>query len=152
MSGASAETGTLMIRPGALRLLGGPGVIVASRRRGTGPARGLVLKYRAVEQLGEFLDTSTPQLMRVIEINERTAQRRREQGALTAEESDRLARVARVTDRAVDALGDAEQAKAWLRTPNRALQGAAPLDLLGTDSGAELVTDELGRIEYGDLY
>jgi putative toxin-antitoxin system antitoxin component (TIGR02293 family) len=111
-----------------------------------------VLKYRAVEQLGEFLDTSTPQLMRVIEINERTAQRRREQGALTAEESDRLARVARVTDRAVDALGDAEQAKAWLRTPNRALQGAAPLDLLGTDSGAELVTDELGRIEYGDLY
>jgi len=52
----------------------------------------------------------------------------------------------------VDAFGDAEQAKAWLRTPNRALQGAAPFDLLGTDSGAELVTDELGRIEYGDLY
>jgi putative toxin-antitoxin system antitoxin component (TIGR02293 family) len=152
MSDTAAVTEALMIRPGALRLLGGPGVIVASRRRGPGFARGLVLKYRAVEQLGEFLDATTPQLMRVIEINERTAQRRREQGALTAEESDRLARVARVTDRAVDAFGDAEQAKAWLRTPNRALQGAAPFDLLGTDSGAELVTDELGRIEFGDLY
>lgn len=152
MSGTAAVTEILMIRPGALRLLGGPGVIVAPRRRAAGFARGVVLKYRAVEQLGEFLDTTTPQLMRVIEINERTAQRRREQGALTAEESDRLARVARVTDRAVDAFGDAEQAKAWLRTPNRALHGAAPFDLLGTDSGAELVTDELGRIEYGDLY
>jgi putative toxin-antitoxin system antitoxin component (TIGR02293 family) len=152
MSGPVAVTETLMIRPGALRLLGGPGVIVTRRRGTSGFARGLVLKYRAVEQLGEFLDTTTPQLMRVIEINERTAQRRREQGALTAEESDRLTRVARVTDRAVDAFGDAEQAKAWLRTPNRALHGAAPFDLLGTDSGAELVTDELGRIEYGDLY
>jgi putative toxin-antitoxin system antitoxin component (TIGR02293 family) len=152
MSGTAAVTETLMIRPGALRLLGGPEVVVAPRRRASGFARGFVLKYRAVEQLGEFLDATTPQLMRVIEINERTAQRRREQGALTAEESDRLARVARVTDRAVDAFGDAEQAKAWLRTPNRSLQGAAPFDLLGTDSGAEFVTDELGRIEYGDLY
>ena len=152
MADTAVTTEAVMIRPGALRLLGGPGVIVAPRRRVSGAARSFVLKYRAVEQLGEFLDTTTPQLMRVIEINERTAQRRREQGALTAEESDRLARVARVTDRAVDAFGDAEQAKAWLRTPNRALQGAAPFDLLGTDSGAELVTDELGRIEYGDLY
>lgn len=152
MSGTVTVTETWMIRPGVLRLLGGPEVVVAQRRRASGVARGFVLKYRAVEQLGEFLDKTTPQLMRVIEINERTAQRRREQGALTAEESDRLARVARVTDRAVDAFGDVEQAKAWLRTPNRALQGAAPFDLLGTDSGAELVTDELGRIEYGDLY
>lgn len=152
MADTAAVTEALMIRPGALRLLGGPGVIVAPRRRASGVARSFVLRYRAVEHLGEFLDTTTPQLMRVIEINERTAQRRREQGALTAEESDRLARVARVTDRAVDAFGDPEQAKAWFRTPNRALQGAAPFDLLGTDSGAELVTDELGRIEYGDLY
>jgi putative toxin-antitoxin system antitoxin component (TIGR02293 family) len=152
MADVATSSAVTLIRPGALRLLGGPGVVVAPRRGAVGPARAFVLKYRAVEQLGEFLDTTTPQLMRVIEINERTAQRRREQGALTAEESDRLARVARVTDRAVDAFGDADQAKAWLRTPNRALQGAAPFDLLGTDSGAELVTDELGRIEYGDLY
>jgi putative toxin-antitoxin system antitoxin component (TIGR02293 family) len=90
--------------------------------------------------------------MQVIEVNERTAQRRKEQGALTSEESDRLARVARVTRRAVEAFGDEAQALEWLRRPNRTLRGALPLDLLGTDSGAELVTDELGRIEYGDLY
>ena len=90
--------------------------------------------------------------MRLIDINERTAQRRKEQGALTAEESDRLARIARVTQRAVDALGDTEQARVWLRRPNRALHGVEPLELLRTDAGAELVTDELGRIEYGELY
>jgi len=141
-----------LIRPGALRLLGGPGVVVTRQRGAAASGRGLVLKYRAIERLGEFLETPVTQLMRVIDINERTAQRRREQGALTAEESDRLARVARVTDRAVEAFGDAEQARAWLQRSNRALEGAVPIDLLGTDAGAELVTDELGRIEYGELY
>jgi len=52
----------------------------------------------------------------------------------------------------VDAIGDEDQAREWLQRPNRTLQGAMPLDLLGTDAGAELVSDELGRIEYGDLY
>jgi hypothetical protein len=36
--------------------------------------------------------------------------------------------------------------------PSRALRGEIPLALLGTDAGAELVADELGRIEFGDLY
>lgn len=152
MTAAANLVETTIMRSSALRLLGGPGVLVAAGRRPAGASRAFVLKYRAVEELGEFLNTSSPQLMRVIEINERTAQRRKEQGELTAEESDRLARVARATQRAVDAFGDAEQAKAWLRSPNRALRGAVPFELLGTDAGVELVTEELGRIEYGDLY
>jgi putative toxin-antitoxin system antitoxin component (TIGR02293 family) len=152
MSGTATDMETMAIHPNTLRLLGGPGVVVETRRGAPGPARGLTLKYRAVERLSAFLQASPPHLMRVIEVNERTAQRRKEQGALTAEESDRLARVARVTQRAVDAFGDEDQARAWLQRPNRALRGALPLELLGTDAGAELVSDELGRIEYGDLY
>ena len=152
MTDAVTRVETTSIHPSTLRLLGGPAVLVETKRRAASRARGLVLKYRAVERLSAFLNASPPQLMRVIEINERTAQRRKEQGALTAEESDRLARVARVTQRAVDAIGDENQAREWLRRTNRALQGAIPLELLGTDAGAERVADELGRIEYGDLY
>jgi putative toxin-antitoxin system antitoxin component (TIGR02293 family) len=152
MTDAATRVETTSIHPSTLRLLGGAAVLVETKRRAASRARGLVLKYRAVERLSAFLNASPPQLMRVIEINERTAQRRKEQGALTAEESDRLARVARVTQRAVDAIGDENQAREWLRRTNRALQGAIPLKLLGTDAGAERVADELGRIEYGDLY
>ena len=152
MSDTATHVESMAIHPNTLRLLGGPGVVVQPKRGAAGPARGLVLKYRAVERLSAFLEASPPQLMRIIEINERTAQRRKEQGALTAEESDRLARVARVTRRAVDAFGDEDQAREWLQRPNRALRGALPLELLGTDAGSELVSDELGRIEYGDLY
>lgn len=152
MSGAATHIESMKIHPNTLRLLGGPAVVVEAKRSVAGPVRGLLLKYRAVERLSAFLQASPPQLMRVIEINERTAQRRKEQGTLTAEESDRLARVARVTQRAVDAFGDEAQAREWLQRPNRALRGELPLELLGTDAGAELVSDELGRIEYGDLY
>jgi putative toxin-antitoxin system antitoxin component (TIGR02293 family) len=152
MSDSATLVETVLIHPETLRLLGGPSVVVETKRGAAGAARGVTLKYRAVERLSAFLQASPPQLMRVIEINERTAQRRKEQGALTSEESDRLARVARVTRRAVDAFGDEAQALEWLRRTNRTLGGSPPLELLGTDAGAELVADEIGRIEYGDLY
>lgn len=159
MSSSAAAAAAALIQAGRLRLLGGPRVLVtAGSSRGGDPARGQALpltfqvKYAAVENLGRFLVESPQRLMRVIQINERTAQRRRERGALSAEESDRIARIARVSQRAIDSLGDESRAREWLKRPNRALQDAAPVDLVSTDAGSELVTDELGRIEYGDLY
>lgn len=156
---SAAPTFKTLIEAGPLRLLGGPGVVLPQKPARRGAARHaqripeyFQVKYRAVENLGKFLIESPQRLMRLIQINERTAQRRRERGALSPEESDRIARVARVSQRAIDALGDAGRAREWLKRPNRALQEVAPLDLLGTDAGSERVTDELGRIEYGDLY
>jgi putative toxin-antitoxin system antitoxin component (TIGR02293 family) len=147
-----------LIQPATLALLGGPQIVYElSRVEGasgekTHLPRFFRLKYAAVENLGRFLGESALMLMRIIESNERTSQRRREQGALTADESDRIARIARVVQRAIEAFGDKTQAREWIKRPNRALQGFVPLGLLGTDAGAALVTDELGRIEYGDLY
>lgn len=157
MSSSARTTAEALLQAGPLRLLGGPGVLVGSSRGGeTTRPRALPLtfrvKYAAVENLGRFLVESPQRLMHVIQINERTAQRRRERGALSPEESDRIARIARVSQRAIDSLGDENRAREWLKRPNRALQDAAPLDLLSTDAGSERVTDELGRIEYGDLY
>jgi putative toxin-antitoxin system antitoxin component (TIGR02293 family) len=150
----SSET---LVSPATLALLGGPRVIDRPSRRRTARRGGRVagsfrLKYAAVENLGQFLGESAADLMRFIEANERTAQRRKEQGTLTPEESDRIARIARVTQRAIEAFGNTAQAREWLTRPSRALQGFAPLGLLATDAGATLVTDELSRIETGDLY
>jgi len=148
-----------LIQASSLALLGGRRVLhTPLRGRGVaGPhgrrvARAFQFKYAAIENLSEFLGESTPKLMQLIQVNERTAQRRREQGVLSPEESDRIARIARVTQRAVDAFGDENQAREWLKRPNRVLQDVPPLELLGTDDGAVLVADELGRIESGDLY
>lgn len=140
-----------LIQPATLALLGGSPVIVKPARRSPS-SHTFRLKYAAVENLGKFLGESSVKLMRIIESNERTAQRRREQGALSADESDRIVRIARVAQRAVEAFGDKMQAREWIKRPNRALRGFAPLGLLSTDAGATLVTEELGRIEYGELY
>ncbi len=80
----------------------------------------------------------------------RTLQRKRtEHTDLSLDESDRLARLARLLVRAEEALGDDEKARRWLSRPNRALGGHAPLTLLDSDAGALAVERVLGRIEHG---
>ena len=90
-------------------------------------------------------------LARVSAIPLRTVQRRAT-GAkrrFERDESDRLARVARIYAFAEDVLGSREAAEAWMRTPNRALDGAPPVDELETEIAAREVEDLLGRIRYG---
>ena len=68
---------------------------------------------------------------------------------LSASEQDRLYRTEKVLTRALAVLEDEESAKAWIVRGNRSLGGEAPLSLLDTEVGYELVLDTLGRIEYG---
>jgi len=80
----------------------------------------------------------------------RTLQRKRSTGTrLSAEESDRLARLARMLVRTEEALGAPAQAGPWLVTANRALGGHTPLSLLDSDAGSLAVERVLGRIEHG---
>ena len=83
-------------------------------------------------------------------IPQRTLTRRLSHASrLTPAESDRTVRMARVYATSVEMIGDEEKAIAWLGTPNRALGGDRPLDLLDTDLGARMVEDVLGRIAFG---
>ncbi|WP_373049084.1 antitoxin Xre-like helix-turn-helix domain-containing protein [Vulgatibacter sp.] len=79
----------------------------------------------------------------------RTAARRKAEGRLEAEESERLLRLARVVAVAIDVLGDEVRALRWMRSANRGLGGETPLEWLDTDLGTAAVIDELLRLEYG---
>jgi putative toxin-antitoxin system antitoxin component (TIGR02293 family) len=104
----------------------------------------------SVKVLAEKLDLGNAVISRQLGIPQRTMTRRLSEGSrLTAAESDRTVRLARVYAMAVETLGDAVKAVAWLRTPNRALAGKRPLDYLDTDVGTREVEDILGRIAYG---
>ncbi len=86
----------------------------------------------------------------LLHISERTLSRRLKGDAkLTADESDRAVRLARIVSFATEMIGDPGKAARWLQTPNRALEGHRPFDLLDTDTGVEAVRDLLGRIAYG---
>ena len=108
------------------------------------------LPASSVTALAAKLDMGNAVLSRRLGIPQRTLTRRLSQRSrLTAAESDRTVRFARVYTNAVEMIGDEEKAVEWLRTPNRALGGDRPLDQLDTDLGARAVEDILGRIAYG---
>ena len=108
------------------------------------------LPASSVTALAEKLDLGNAALSRKLGIPQRTMTRRLSQHSrLSAAESDRTVRLARVFATAVEMIGNKEKAVEWLRTPNRALAGERPLDQLDTDLGAREVEDVLGRIAYG---
>lgn len=106
------------------------------------------LPVGALEQLVDHHLLSRAEAAHLI-ITPRTLARRKKKQRLSLQESDRLARVARIITYAREVLGDQEKAYAWLRRPNRALENRLPLDLLETEIGARVVETILGRMEQG---
>ncbi|MBM4335821.1 MAG: DUF2384 domain-containing protein [Deltaproteobacteria bacterium] len=88
-------------------------------------------------------------LCAILHLSRRNLLRRREQSRLSADESDRLYRLARVLAHANRVFGDLEESAEWIQAPNPSLGKQQPLALLDTDIGAEQVDDVLGRIEHG---
>lgn len=115
------------------------------------PIRAPEISVRAVGRLAERLEVADLVILEVSDISERTFQRRKvDHKPLSAHESDRVLRIARVAERAEKVFGDADKARRWLSTTH-SLLGARPLALLATDAGARAVEDELIRIDFGDF-
>jgi putative toxin-antitoxin system antitoxin component (TIGR02293 family) len=108
------------------------------------------LPVKTLPALAQELSIELKALAKVVGISDRTLSRRLASGSrLSAEESDRTMRVARVFAKTKDTFGTAEKASRWLQSPNRALGGDVPLELLDTDAGAQSVQTILLRIDYG---
>jgi uncharacterized protein (DUF2384 family) len=56
-----------------------------------------------------------------------------------------------LTGLAIELIGDETKALDWLRTPSTYLGGKAPIMMLDTDGGWELVTQSLYVIAYGGV-
>ena len=106
--------------------------------------------YRAFERLQRNLRLETDELAALVQIPRRTLARRRVEGRLTPEESDRLLRVSRVFARALALFdGDVAAAHQWFATPAPALAGRTPLAVATSELGAREVENLLGRLEHG---
>lgn len=106
--------------------------------------------YEAFERFQRNVELSTEALAGLVQIPRRTLARRREEGRLTAEESDRLLRASRLFGKALALFeGDLDAARTWFATPAPALARRTPLDVSGTEVGAHEVENLLGRLEHG---
>lgn len=104
-----------------------------------------------VEELMRASGLTLKELAGALDLSPRSLQRRRTSGRLARYESDRLYRLARIVAIANDFLGDRERALRWLKRPNRALGGIAPVAAIDTELGARQVENILGRIAYGGI-
>jgi putative toxin-antitoxin system antitoxin component (TIGR02293 family) len=104
-----------------------------------------------VEEVMQSTGLTLKELADTLDLSARSLQRRRREGRLARNESDRLYRLARIVALAKHYLGDGETAPEWLRRPNRALGGRSPLGLIDTEVGARAVENILGRIAFGGV-
>lgn len=103
----------------------------------------------AFDRLRDQLRISDGELSRIVRIPKRTLNRRRREGRLQTGESERVLRVARVYDKALEVFENEAAAENWLKIPARGLGGKPPLEYTDTELGAQEVINLLGRIEHG---
>lgn len=107
------------------------------------------LRTTTVDAVIEELDSTPAEVLPTLRIPRRTMERRKVEGRLLPQESERVYRLAKLLALAESVLGSIEKARHWLGAPNRALGNVSPLSLAETEAGADEVMNLLGRIEFG---
>ena len=106
---------------------------------------------KSIDCLASNIHTSTSELTKCLHISERTLQRYRKAPLLSPAISDQLFQIAKVYIRSINVFEDIDDALNWLNQVSFSLGNIAPLELLDTSIGIEMVLDEFTRIEYGVL-
>ncbi|SAK89111.1 antitoxin [Caballeronia catudaia] len=104
----------------------------------------------ARDMIDEYGVVSREALLLAIGVSERTLQRGKDESRLLdSNATDRLLRLASITEQSIDVLGSKEAAEQWLSQPAIGLDQRRPIDLLQSSEGAELVKTLLTRMDYG---
>jgi len=86
----------------------------------------------------------------ILGINIRTYQRRQEsRKGLSSAETGAMIEVLQVLNYGIEVFESADKFDRWLSLSNQTLRGQKPQELLVLASGRKLISDVLGRIDYG---
>lgn len=108
------------------------------------------LPFSTLDEVAATVGVGRLALARVIGLSSTTTSRRRKAGRLTAEESDRLVRVARLVAMAHEMMrGDEVAARRWLKDRHELLEGESPLERASTEVGGREVEQLIGRLRHG---
>src|ERR1035438_7698397 len=109
--------------------------------------RGLPLS--TLEEFSAYSGIAVKDLLEVV-IPARTLKHRRpRQEPLNLDESDRLARVARLYELGVRVFGDADKARRWLSKPMIRFEERTPLTMMRSELGSRTVEEILIQIDEG---
>ena len=107
------------------------------------------LSFRAVQNLQKALDLPLEKIAGVLGMSRATLHRRKLQGRIDSQESEKLIRYQELLKKAEQVFGDIHSAREWLTHKQTGLGNSVPLEFAKTELGAREVENLLGRIEYG---
>lgn len=102
-----------------------------------------------LKAVSQGLGVPLKELIPKLPIGERTLQRYHEQDYLPSHVSEQIIQWAQIIVFGRSVFESNKIFQHWMQTPNRALGGAKPADLLDTRQGAQLLLQLLGQIEHG---
>jgi putative toxin-antitoxin system antitoxin component (TIGR02293 family) len=107
------------------------------------------LPLAMLEEFAAYSGFGMKEVLEVV-IPLRTLKHRRQRGEpLNAEESDKLARVARLWEFALKVFGNPDKARRWLTKPKHRFEERTPLQMMRTGIGGDGVEEMLGQIQEG---
>ena len=110
------------------------------------------LPASSLNKLCKHMGVSESRLATTVNIAQRTLTRRKSEGRFRPDESERVLRLARLFERAVEVMGGEQSAQKWFQSPVKGLGGKTPLEFSDTEPGAQAVEAMLDRIEDGVFY
>lgn len=110
------------------------------------------LPVNSLHKLCKNMGVPESKLAATVNIAQRTLTRRKLEGRFRPDESERVLRLARLFERAVEVIGSEQGAQQWFQSPVKGLGGKTPLEFADTEPGALEVEIMLDRIEDGVFY
>jgi len=99
--------------------------------------------------LAKKISLNLQELANILHISERTLQRYDDDEIIKLEYAEKAVELARLYTRGEEVFGSIDKFKLWMKAPSLIFNGEAPVTILDTSAGFDMVFRELGRIEHG---
>ncbi|WP_295672986.1 antitoxin Xre/MbcA/ParS toxin-binding domain-containing protein [uncultured Mucilaginibacter sp.] len=99
--------------------------------------------------LAKKISLNLQELAYILHISERTLQRYDDNEIIKTEYAEKAVELARLYTRGEEVFGSIDKFKLWIKAPSLVFNGEAPVAMLDTSAGFDMVFKELGRIEHG---
>ncbi|WP_295795669.1 antitoxin Xre-like helix-turn-helix domain-containing protein [Mucilaginibacter sp.] len=99
--------------------------------------------------LAKKISLNLQELANILHISERTLQRYDDNEIIKLEYAEKAVELARLYTRGEEVFGSIDKFKLWIKAPSLIFNGEAPVTILDTSAGFDMIFRELGRIEHG---
>lgn len=104
----------------------------------------------ALDRLKNKLDLTERELAKLLRISERTLDRRRRDHTVDTDLSDHIVALLGIFSEVLQLFeGDENDARHWLKSPEKALGNKLPIEVIELEVGRKLVHELIGRLEHG---